>query len=167
MQQHADIVCGIDFSPDGWHLASAGIRKQAGARPSALRSRTCLYHIAHPQLLLYLFGITSQKPMDRERGCKRGISLADRQRLGAGLQVRLYSLAGGLSRTPAAVAPVDSHRMAAKLSCLSWCRHSGTAARVAVADYDGDLTVVDLTTGHHAAAADGHHGRRCDIRVYR
>ena len=27
-QQHMDIVCGVEFSGDGWHLATAGIRKQ-------------------------------------------------------------------------------------------------------------------------------------------
>lgn len=74
--------------------------------------------------------------------------------------MRLYSLAGGLSCHPGSALPLASHRMAAKLSCLSWSRHAGGAARVTVADYDGDLTVLDLTTGHHAYAADGHHGRR-------
>jgi L-2-hydroxyglutarate oxidase LhgO len=29
-QQHMDIVCGVEFSSDGWHLATAGIRKQVG-----------------------------------------------------------------------------------------------------------------------------------------
>jgi hypothetical protein len=31
-QQHMDIVCGVEFSGDGWHLATAGIRKQVRGR---------------------------------------------------------------------------------------------------------------------------------------
>lgn len=99
-QQHMDIVCGVEFSGDGWHLATAGIRKQ----------------------------------------------------------IRLYSLASGLGGD-GPVAAVSAHRMPAKLSSLAWCP-DGAPGVVTVGDYDGDVSQIDLTTGHHVADVDGHGGRR-------
>lgn len=75
------------------------------------------------------------------------------------LQIRLYSLASGLgSDSPAA--PVSAHRMPAKLSSLAWCP-DGAPGVVTVGDYDGDVSQIDFTTGHHVAGVDGHGGRRC------
>ncbi len=72
-------------------------------------------------------------------------------------QIRLYSLASGLgSDSPAA--PASAHRMPAKLSSLAWCPDAPGV--VTVGDYDGDVSQIDLATGHHIADADGHSGRR-------
>ena len=78
------------------------------------------------------------------------------------LQVRLYSLASGLSSDGPAAA-VSAHRMPAKLSSLAWCP-DGAPGVVTVGDYDGDVTQIDLNTGHHVADVDGHGGRRCAVQ---
>lgn len=74
----------------------------------------------------------------------------------------MYSLAGALSAdsTPG---PVWSHHMAAKLSCLVWSPHAGAAPCAYVADYDGEVTQMDLSTGHFLSSVDGHCGRRCAL----
>lgn len=54
--------------------------------------------------------------------------------------------------------------MAAKLSCLVWSPHPGAAPYAYVADYDGEVTQMDLSTGHFLSSVDGHCGRRCDSR---
>lgn len=101
-QCQSDIMCGMDFSPDGWFFASCGVRKQ----------------------------------------------------------VRVYSLADALAAGGSAPGPVWSHRMAAKLSCLVWSPHPGASPCAYVADYDGEVTQMDLSTGHLLSSVDGHRGRR-------
>ncbi len=75
-------------------------------------------------------------------------------------QIRLYSLASALGGDGPA-APLSAHRMPAKLSSLAWCPDASGV--VTVGDYDGEVSQIDLTTGHHVADADGHSGRRCEI----
>lgn len=83
---------------------------------------------------------------------------------GTAKQVRLYSLANALEQAEEAggsatcCAPLTAHRAASKLSCLAWSPDD--PGMVTVGDYDGVLTQLDLESGHHAAEADGHGGRR-------
>lgn len=43
-QEHVDIVCGVDFSTNGWHLATAGIRKQVRIDCSQYGHRSVFVH---------------------------------------------------------------------------------------------------------------------------
>jgi E3 ubiquitin-protein ligase RFWD2 len=97
----ADIVCGMEFEPHGWLLATAGVSKQ----------------------------------------------------------VRLYSLANGLEEGNAEQSsPARVHRLASKLSSLTW--HPDQPGVVTVGDYDGVVVQLDVESGHVVAEGDEHSGRR-------
>lgn len=97
-----DIVCGMEFEPHGWLLATAGVSKQ----------------------------------------------------------VRLYSLASGLEEGNCSLqsSPLRVHRLASKLSSLTW--HPDQPGVVTVGDYDGVVVQLDVESGHVVAEGDEHSGRR-------
>ena len=89
---------------------------------------------------------------------------------GVSKQVRVYSLAslladdGSYVGTPSSNPskeyqyPIGVHRLASKLSSLSWNPdHPGV---VTVGDYDGVVVQLDLESGHLVAEQDEHSGRR-------
>jgi E3 ubiquitin-protein ligase RFWD2 len=98
----ADIVCGMEFEPHGWLLATAGVSKQ----------------------------------------------------------VRLYSLANALEggNHIEQSSPLRVHRLASKLSSLTW--HPDQPGVATVGDYDGVVVQLDLESGHVVAEGDEHSGRR-------
>lgn len=79
---------------------------------------------------------------------------------GVAKQVRVFSLSSYLEcpDNPRWQQPIRVHRMPSKLSSLAW--NPDQPGVVTVGDYDGEVTQIDLETGHMVAEADGHAGRR-------
>lgn len=77
---------------------------------------------------------------------------------GVSKQVRVYSLAKLLEEDVQEKEPIRMHRLASKLSSLSW--NPSKNGVVSVGDYDGAVTEIDLETGHIINESDGHSGRR-------
>lgn len=77
---------------------------------------------------------------------------------GVSKQVRVYSLAKLLEEQVHENEPIRMHRLANKLSSLSW--NPTKNGVVSVGDYDGVVTEIDLETGHIINESDGHSGRR-------
>ncbi|GAB4814310.1 hypothetical protein N2152v2_001356 [Parachlorella kessleri] len=79
---------------------------------------------------------------------------------GVAKQIRVYSLASALEdpEQPRWQLPIRLHRMPSKLSSLAW--NPDQPGVVTVGDYDGDVSQIDLESGHMVAEADGHAGRR-------
>lgn len=77
---------------------------------------------------------------------------------GVSKQVRVYSLAKMLEEQEHQNEPIRMHRLASKLSSLSW--NPAKSGVVSVGDYDGVVTEIDLETGHIVNESDGHSGRR-------
>jgi len=69
---------------------------------------------------------------------------------------------GGKGCGPLPVRESDScvqvHRLPSKLSSIAW--NPGCAGQVSVGDYDGNVTSLDVESGHVVSEEDGHCGRR-------
>ena len=76
---------------------------------------------------------------------------------GVSKQVCLYSLAGSLNEEQES-APIRVHRLASKLSSLTW--YPDEPGVVTVGDYDGVVVQLDLESGHVVAEGDEHSGHR-------
>ena len=80
---------------------------------------------------------------------------------GVSKQVRIYSMAtfrGDWEDASTRQDPVRLYRLASKLTSLAW--HPVRPGVVAVGDYDGCVTEMDLETGHILHEGDEHAGRR-------
>lgn len=157
--RQTDIVSGLEWEQHGWLLASAGVSKQVKVFSLAQSLDQIEQMISSPLV-----------DVSNERSNCTGSCNPSELPLGSHSHISRYpdddrapngraSRSNGIYSHEAPIAePLRVHRLASKLSSLSW--NPDAPGVVTLGDYDGGINQLDLETGHLVAEIDGHQGRR-------
>ena len=127
-----EIVCGLEFGARGRLLASAGTSKQVKLY-SVVDGMNCRSDTIHDSAMYNNKKKKNEYYSDHDEGKLDCYG----EEIGACVQV---------------------HRLPSKLSSIAW--NPGRAGLVTVGDYDGNVTSLDVESGHVVSEEDGHCGRR-------
>lgn len=146
-RQQRDIISGLEWEPHGWLLASAGISKQVKIFSFAQTLAKIEKDIEN---------LNEDDSIYEDINCRTGSKEEH-------FPVKSYVTQKSLEEkkwhcTEYDSQPLRVHRLASKLSGLSW--NPDAPGMITIGDYDGGVIQIDVESGHLASEIDGHHGRR-------